>query len=553
MIAAGPTAPGVIGSGWSKVFAALGASWVGDLSSGDWSVIGIPRALSGGWSNSHGSVTGSFQHTCAGPYGFVTKARTWTVTQRGDSAIDPGTLRHAIDAAAPGDTITFQRGLRGTISIGREYFIDHDLTIDGPGAGRLTIDAGFGSRIFAIVAGNVSISGLTLSHGSITTTHVNPRAEGGAIDDTSNGALSVSGVTFSGDRASRSGVGAGGAISSFFGSLSVCASTFLSDSAGGNGGVGPLGGSGAGGAIYSNSTSVSVAGSMFLHDSAGGDFGSGNLSSSGKGGAIDAHLGSLTVSGSTFADDQAGGSGGSGPRSGQGEGGAIFASGGALSLSDSTLSANNAGAQSGVGAGSGQGFGGAIWTDDFAATLSSDTIASNTVGPAGGSAGAGIAGAQHVTALGTIVSGNTGASNCDQDVASSSFSLEGPAGHRSCGFALPSADPLLEALQNYGGTTWTQALPRNSPAVSVIPQADCPSADGGVDQRGYPRPGQGKARCDVGAYETQNPAARKSTLAPRAPMTLESTTGGPDHARLSGCPGACYCACWGVTMTPSAG
>jgi hypothetical protein len=518
VIAAGPTVPGNIGRGWSKVFAALGASAVGDLSDGDWSVIGIPHAFSGGWSSSHGAVSGYFQHTCAGPYGFVTRARTWTVTQLDDSAIDPGSLRHAIDAAAPGDTIKFRSGLSGTISIGSEYFINQDLTIDGPGAGHLTIDGGFQSRIFAIVAGNVSISGLTLAQGSIASTPFNPRAEGGAIEDKSNGALSVSGVRFSGDRAgaSRGGVGAGGAIYSFFGSLSVCASMFSGDSAGGNGGLGALGGSGTGGAIYSSSTSVSVAGSMFLGDSAGGSSGSGNLSGSGQGGAIHAHLGSLTVSGSTFTDDSAGGAGGSGPNSGQGKGGAIFASLGSLSVSNSTLSANSAGAESGVGAGSGQGFGGAIWTDDSTATLSSDTIASNTVGPAGGSAGAGIAGAQHVTALGSIVSGNTGASNCDRDVGSSSFSLEGPAGNRSCGFALPSADPLLEALQNYGGTTWTQALPPNSPAVRVIPKADCPSADGGVDQRGYPRPGQGKTMCDVGAYETQGSGARKRPPVPRA-------------------------------------
>ncbi len=293
---------------------------------------------------------------------------------------------------------------------------------------------------------------------------------------------------------------------------------FSGDSAGGNGGLGSLGGWGAGGAIYSNSTPVSVASSMFLRDSAGGSSGRGSSSGSGQGGAIHAHFGSLSVSGSTFTDDSAGGAGGSGPNSGQGEGGAIFASLGSLSVVNSTLSANSAGAESGVGAGSGKGFGGAIWTDDPTATLSSDTIASNTVGPAGGSAGAGIAGAQHVTALGSIVSGNTGASNCDADVGSSSFSLEGPAGNRSCGFNLPSADPLLEALQNYGGTTWTQALPPNSLAVRVIPKADCPSADFGVDQRGYPRPGQGKTMCDVGAYETQDPGARKLTLVPRAPI-----------------------------------
>jgi hypothetical protein len=125
-------------------------------------------------------------------------------------------------------------------------------------------------------------------------------------------------------------------------------------------------------------------------------------------------------------------------------------------------------------------------------------------------------------------------------VASVSFSLEGPAASRSCGFDLPSADPLLAALQNYGGQTWTQALSAGSPAVGVIPTASCPTADLGVDQRGYPRPGRGKSHCDVGAFETQasGPGLRPpGALAPACPPATGTQVGaslGPLQLGMTG-------------------
>jgi hypothetical protein len=67
---------------------------------------------------------------------------------------------------------------------------------------------------------------------------------------------------------------------------------------------------------------------------------------------------------------------------------------------------------------------------------------------------------------------------------------------------LPSADPELEALANNGGPTATQALPASSPAVDAVPVAKCPTK---VDQRGEPRPDNGEAFCDVGAFELQDP------------------------------------------------
>lgn len=73
VVAAGPSP--VAGGDWSKVFEALGATPVGNVSDGNWSVIGVPGASSGGWSNSQGAIEGYFQHDRTGPYVFEPKER----------------------------------------------------------------------------------------------------------------------------------------------------------------------------------------------------------------------------------------------------------------------------------------------------------------------------------------------------------------------------------------------------------------------------------------------------------------------------------------------
>src|SRR5262249_51267624 len=67
---------------------------------------------------------------------------TLTVFNNDDSG--PGSLRAAIGAAAAGDTIIFDNGLKGqTITLtGGELDITKDLTIVGLGAGKLTVSGG---------------------------------------------------------------------------------------------------------------------------------------------------------------------------------------------------------------------------------------------------------------------------------------------------------------------------------------------------------------------------------------------------------------------------
>jgi hypothetical protein len=82
----------------------------------------------------------------------------------------------------------------------------------------------------------------------------------------------------------------------------------------------------------------------------------------------------------------------------------------------------------------------------------------------------------------------------------------------SCGFtvtgSLNNTNPGLAAgLANNGGPTQTIALVAGSPAIDVIPLADCTDQDGDrlrTDQRGFPRPDAGESVCDIGAFETQD-------------------------------------------------
>ena len=65
----------------------------------------------------------------------------------------------------------------------------------------------------------------------------------------------------------------------------------------------------------------------------------------------------------------------------------------------------------------------------------------------------------------------------------------------------PFGDPRLLPLKPNGGPTWTLALRADSPAIDAGSNEHCPA----TDQRGVTRPrdgdGDGKAVCDVGAYE----------------------------------------------------
>jgi uncharacterized repeat protein (TIGR01451 family) len=139
-----------------------------------------------GWSTSRSVITGA--GLTAGAVlgmGGVAHATDFTVTNLGDGAAPypAGSLRKAIsDANAnPGaDQIVFDASLSGRVLLSQASIpITDALTISGPGADQLTVDAYYGlGRIFTInptTAGDpVTISGLTLAYG-------HPAGSGGAI------------------------------------------------------------------------------------------------------------------------------------------------------------------------------------------------------------------------------------------------------------------------------------------------------------------------------------------------------------------------------------
>ena len=144
---------------------------------------------------------------------------TRTVTDALDDA-SSGCLRSVLASAGPGDTLTFAPGVTGAITLnGTELEISRDVTIVGPGADLLAIDAGGLSRVFDISGGTVALSGLTLQNGNAL------GDSGGGILNA--GALTVTGCVFTGDSADYGG----GLYNDYGGVLTLTGSTFSGDTA----------------------------------------------------------------------------------------------------------------------------------------------------------------------------------------------------------------------------------------------------------------------------------------------------------------------------------
>jgi hypothetical protein len=116
---------------------------------------------------------------------------TLTVTNLNDSGT--GSLAAAIAAAdlTSNDVIKFENGLHGEIDLlNGELLISSNMTIDGPGASKLSISGQDDARVFEIDAGfKVGISGLTITHGSALD------EGGGILNDGSNLTLSGDDIT----------------------------------------------------------------------------------------------------------------------------------------------------------------------------------------------------------------------------------------------------------------------------------------------------------------------------------------------------------------------
>ena len=201
------------------------------------------------------------------------------------------TEQSLIDTSEPfgtNDTIAFPQGFAGgTVSLnseapgGPEMQISASVSLQGPGASLLTIDAQGASRILSVSSPSnivVSIRGVTLTGGSVGNSE-----NGGAIENLGE-ALSLDDVTFANNQAER-----GGAIFSQGGVLNLANSLLDGNTA-----------TAEGGAIYNDGTVTTLMGVTFSNNTA-----------SGSGGAIyNTGGGDILASNLTFQNNTANGDGG---------------------------------------------------------------------------------------------------------------------------------------------------------------------------------------------------------------------------------------------------
>jgi hypothetical protein len=279
---------------------------------------------------------------------------TLKVTNLADSG--PGSLRYEIAQAQSNDTIVFDFGGKKTNSTPHtitlssgELDINKNLTIQGPGAGLLTVaspgHASSGSlydgssRIFEVESfvNNATLSGMTISNGVGLKSSYNPYAPYGTSGDYYDGTgggvlnlgkLTISGCTLSNNFASFSRASGGGIAN--LGTLTITNCTLSNNEAFGNGG----------GIYNSGNCTLTVSGGAL----------SGNTADNG-GGIYSDLRGTLTVSGCTLSGNTAWGDG-SGANDGHaieyGYGGGICNYGGTATVTGCTLSGNSAHSGGGI-------------------------------------------------------------------------------------------------------------------------------------------------------------------------------------------------------------
>ncbi len=238
---------------------------------------------------------------------------TLTVTNNLDSG--SGSLRAEIAAAKSKDTIVFAPSLVGqTIALtSGELDLTKSLTIQGPGAGQLTVSGNGYSRVFDVAQGvNVTLSGMTISNGlGLSLFYSQPlNGYGGGI--LNEGTLTVSGCTLSANSAQFGG----GVYNAAKGTLTLSSCTVSGNHA-------PYGGG------MDNEGKATVSNSTLSSNSTGGT----DVSLAGTAGGSIYNGGTLTVSGCTVSNNDAG------------IGGGIYNSGGASALTvlDSVFSSNSPG------------------------------------------------------------------------------------------------------------------------------------------------------------------------------------------------------------------
>ncbi|MFN8526134.1 MAG: choice-of-anchor Q domain-containing protein [Chloroflexota bacterium] len=396
-------------------------------------------------------------------------------TNDGTCSVVDCSLREAIIAASPGDTVVFDAAVTGTITLNvglGQLVIDKHLTINGPGAGVLAVSGGDAVRVFDIgptAAVNVTLNGFTVRNGLLTGS--SPfTARGGGIRIQNGSNVSLIDMVVRNNEARSAGTGTfafGGGISSN-GQLTLTRTTVKDNIARGG-----------------DASTASGA--------AGRPFGGGIRAEGSTGNA-------LTLIQSTLSGNQAIGGAPQGAGSDAVVSGAALSITGSGAITNSTVSGNVASGPAGSSSRA------AIVAHTFGTTLTilNSTVVNNTNAvSAFGSAGGIAADGGNIAITNSIVANNTNnntPANCLAafgGVISGSSNLQFGAADCPAGVFPINADPKLTPLQDNGGNTFTHLPLLGSAAINAGQNAGAPAAD----QRGIARPASGSDPVDIGSVE----------------------------------------------------
>jgi hypothetical protein len=389
----------------------------------------------------------------------------------------PGTLRYAVLAANEKETIDATQLQCTTITLqtGAININQNDLSIRGPGASKLTVDAGGNSRVFAHGGtGKLNLYAMTIANGHATGID---RALGGCVYSPA-GSVGITDAVVTGCTATATGTAGGGGIFAFddlfLGSSIVTGNT--ADSTAGPGDMGYA----VGGGVFAG-TSLRLYGSRIegnhAHIGYGFAFGGGGYCQkqfSAKYSTIDGNVAEVDVINTTYS--VAGGGGIAHSRLGNGTdfsmrfstvsnnradtAAGMFAGGTSAEIYDSTISGNVATYTGG----------GALVGSPL--KLFNSTIAFNTAGSYGG--GGLVVSGPTLTMSSTIIADNSPTGSMFAADFHTNATITG--NHNLVRFAggtgvLPMdtlrVDPMLDVLRDNGGATHTHALLPGSPAIDT--------------------------------------------------------------------------------------
>lgn len=470
-----------------------------------------------------------------------------TDTENGNTADNDLSLREAIsitNANPAEDTITFANGLSGTITLGGTALeVTDELTITGPGAELLTIDANAASRVFMVddpdgaLLSPVFLEGMTITGGvaagsgggilsleRLTLFEVvltgNQAILGGGVYST--GTLIIADTTISNNTATDSGGGI--ALDTLTGASLTLARSLVTSNTAVNLGGGVL--------------ALGAASNVTIFDST---ISTNTVSVLGGGGLALFNTGSFTLTNSTIADNSGGGTAllGAGlnlqgptatittstihSNTGSVTGGGLYLLSGSLVIELSTISGNTA-----------KGDGGGLYLKNTTAQIYNSTLTLNIAdsdnnAPSNDLGGGLYNDASTITLVSTIVAGNRNGAGSASEIRGSALqtnaSTNNLIGSTSSSGGLSNntngnrvgVNALLGPLSLDGGTTATHPLLAGSPAINggINPQ------EYALDQLGQVRlRGQG---VDIGAREVSGIAPTTTVLADQASAVVGGT------------------------------